>query len=95
MLLIRWSRGPSISIYKKKTSNHQNYEAYENALQGLNSIIIYAIKENNNINILPHLRSLGSGEVLVSGNELILSLKDGLDPSRCMILFWIQRKEFW
>jgi diaminopimelate decarboxylase len=35
----------------------------------LDSIIGYAIKENNNLNILPHLRSLGSGVVLVTGNE--------------------------
>lgn len=62
----------------------RNYEAYENALQGLDSIIGYAVKANNNLKILQHLRSLGSGAVLVSGNELRLALNAGFDPSRCI-----------
>jgi len=62
----------------------RNYEAYENALKGLDSIIGYAVKANNNLKILEHLRSLGSGAVLVSGNELRLALNAGFDPSRCI-----------
>ncbi|TYH90249.1 hypothetical protein ES332_A13G037100v1 [Gossypium tomentosum] len=49
----------------------RNVEAYKEALEGLkNSIIGYAIKANNNLKILQHLRKLGCGAVLVSGNEL-------------------------
>ncbi|KAK4382275.1 Diaminopimelate decarboxylase 2, chloroplastic [Sesamum angolense] len=48
----------------------RNVEAYEEALEELNSIIGYAIKANNNLKILEHLQKLGCGAVLVSGNEL-------------------------
>lgn len=59
-----------------------NYQAYDEALQGLDSIIGYAIKANNNLRILQHLQRLGSGAVLVSGNELQLAKQAGFDPTR-------------
>ncbi|XP_078429222.1 diaminopimelate decarboxylase 1, chloroplastic-like [Wolffia australiana] len=62
----------------------RNVEAYKQALEGLDSIIGYAIKANNNLKILQHLRSLGCGAVLVSGNELRLALHGGFDPSKCI-----------
>ena len=60
-----------------------NFRAYEEALDGLDSIIGYAIKANNNMPIARHLAGLGSGAVLVSGNELRLALAAGFDPTRC------------
>lgn len=60
----------------------RNVEAYKEALEGLNSIIGYAIKANNNLKVLEHLRKLGCGAVLVSGNELRLALHAGFDPTR-------------
>lgn len=60
----------------------RNVEAYKDALEGLRSIIGYAIKANNNLKILEHLRQLGCGAVLVSGNELRLALRAGFDPTR-------------
>ncbi|CAO2813466.1 unnamed protein product [Amaranthus hypochondriacus] len=62
----------------------RNVEAYLDALQGLRSIIGYAIKANNNLKILEHLRKLGCGAVLVSGNELRLALAAGFDPTKCI-----------
>ncbi|KAL3029414.1 hypothetical protein AAZX31_03G162200 [Glycine max] len=62
----------------------RNVEAYKDALEGLSSIIGYAIKANNNLKILEHLRHLGCGAVLVSGNELRLALRAGFDPTRCI-----------
>ncbi|XP_010263591.1 PREDICTED: diaminopimelate decarboxylase 2, chloroplastic-like [Nelumbo nucifera] len=62
----------------------RNFEAYREALEGLKSIIGYAIKANNNLKILQHLRQLGCGAVLVSGNELRLALRAGFDPRRCV-----------
>lgn len=59
-----------------------NYEAYTAALAGLNSVIGYAVKANNNLHILKQLQRLGSGAVLVSGNELKLALQAGFDTSR-------------
>lgn len=60
----------------------RNYEAYRAALEGLKSIVGYAIKANNNYKVLEHLQTLGSGAVLVSGNELRLALRAGFDPTR-------------
>ncbi|KAK4405280.1 Diaminopimelate decarboxylase 1, chloroplastic [Sesamum angolense] len=62
----------------------RNVEAYKEALEKLNSNIGYAIKANNNLKILEHLRKLGCGAVLVSGNELKLALHAGFDPTRCV-----------
>ncbi|KAI8016602.1 hypothetical protein LOK49_LG05G00269 [Camellia lanceoleosa] len=60
----------------------RNFQAYRDALEGLDSIIGYAIKANNNLKILEHLRKLGCGAVLVSGNELRLALHARFDPTR-------------
>ncbi|CAH8270834.1 unnamed protein product [Arabidopsis lyrata] len=62
----------------------RNLEAYKEALEGVRSVIGYAIKANNNLKILEHLRSLGCGAVLVSGNELRLALRAGFDPTKCI-----------
>ena len=62
-----------------------NYKAYEVALEGIESIIGYAIKANNNLAILQHLRKLGSGAVLVSGNELRIALAAGFDPEQMVL----------
>ncbi|KAK7842299.1 diaminopimelate decarboxylase 2 [Quercus suber] len=62
----------------------RNFEAYNQALDGLSSIIGYAIKANNNLKILEYLRQLGCGSVLVSGNELRLALHAGFDPTKCI-----------
>jgi len=62
-----------------------NFKAYQKALEGLNSIIGYAVKANNNYKIMQHLQQLGSGAVLVSGNELKLALQAGFDPSRTIL----------
>ncbi|KAI8475040.1 MAG: diaminopimelate decarboxylase [Monoraphidium minutum] len=62
-----------------------NFRAYQAALSGLDSIIGYAVKANNNLKIVQLLQSLGSGAVLVSGNELKLAMAAGFDPSRCIL----------
>lgn len=60
-----------------------NLEAYKEALQGLDSAFIgYAVKANHNLHIMRYLASLGSGAVLVSGNELKTALIAGFDPSK-------------
>ena len=63
----------------------ENYSAYQTALEGIESIIGYAIKANNNLTILKHLCELGSGAVLVSGNELRVALAAGFDPKRTVL----------
>jgi len=59
-----------------------NFNAYKKALDGLKYIIGYAVKANNNLIIMKHLQQLGSGAVLVSGNELKLAETAGFDPSK-------------
>ncbi len=59
-----------------------NYKAYAAALEGLDHFVGYAVKANNNLHIMRHLQSLGSGAVLVSGNELRAALAAGFDPTR-------------
>lgn len=69
-------------LYSRKQIT-RNVEAYRDALEGLEGAVIgYAIKANNNLKILEHLRGLGCGAVLVSGNELRLALRAGFDPTR-------------
>jgi diaminopimelate decarboxylase len=63
----------------------ENYRNYKSALDGIESIIGYAVKANNNMTILKHLRELGSGAVLVSGNELKMALAAGFDPQRMVL----------
>lgn len=70
-----------VYIYSKEKIR-SNYEAYQEALKGLDSIIGYAVKSNNNLKIVEYLRELGSGAVLVSGNELRVAIKAGFDPTR-------------
>lgn len=68
-------------LYSKEVIT-RNYKAYEAALQGLDSIVGYAIKANNNLLLMQHLQQLGSGAVLVSGNELKLAVAAGFDTTR-------------
>ena len=63
----------------------ENYMNYKSALEGIESIIGYAVKANNNMTILKHLRELGSGGVLVSGNELRMALAAGFNPRRMVL----------
>ncbi|CAL9103284.1 unnamed protein product [Musa acuminata var. zebrina] len=80
MEAVEWS---PFYLYSKDQIT-RNFEAYKEALQGLRSVVGYAIKANNNLKILEHLKDLGCGAVLVSGNELRLALRAGFDPARCI-----------
>ena len=64
-----------------------NFRAYQQALEGLNAMPCYAVKANNNLKIMQHLQQLGSGAVLVSGNELKMALKAG-ETTSCMLEGW-------
>lgn len=60
-----------------------NFNSYKEAFGDLPHIIGYAVKANNNLPIMKHLQSLGSGAVLVSGNELKLAMAGGFDTTKC------------
>lgn len=68
-------------LYSQKAIT-ENYQAYVNALQGMSSLVSYAIKANNNLAIVKHLQQLGAGATLVSGNELKLALIAGFDAKK-------------
>ena len=69
-------------LYSKRQIT-ANYASYASALEGLEGAVIgYAVKANNNLKIMEHLRSLGSGAVLVSGNELLLAARAGFDAGK-------------
>jgi diaminopimelate decarboxylase len=66
-----------------KSQLRANFEAYQTALEGLDlSFIGYAVKANHNMHVLRYLASLGSGAVLVSGNELKTAIKAGFDTNK-------------
>lgn len=66
-----------------KSQLNKNFEAYKVALEGLDSAFIgYAVKANHNMHVLRHLAELGSGAVLVSGNEIRTALKCGFPPNK-------------
>uniref|UniRef100_A0A7S3FW66 diaminopimelate decarboxylase n=1 Tax=Strombidium rassoulzadegani TaxID=1082188 RepID=A0A7S3FW66_9SPIT len=66
-----------------KTQLERNFEAYREALTGLDSAFIgYAVKANHNLHVMRHLASLGSGAVLVSGNELRTAMLAGFDTEK-------------
>eukprot|EP00270_Netrium_digitus_P017444 TRINITY_DN639_c0_g1_i1.p1 TRINITY_DN639_c0_g1~~TRINITY_DN639_c0_g1_i1.p1 ORF type:complete len:529 (+),score=164.31 TRINITY_DN639_c0_g1_i1:126-1712(+) len=75
--------GRPFYLYGKGTLT-KNYTAYALALEGLEAIVGYAVKANNNLKMLQHLCSLGCGAVVVSGNELKLALLAGFDPAKCV-----------
>ncbi|MBU2510624.1 diaminopimelate decarboxylase [bacterium] len=58
----------------------ENYKAYKEALDGIPSIISYALKANSNLTIARHLREAGASATLVSGNELKIAMAAGFDP---------------
>ena len=62
-----------------------NFDAYIEALDGLDAIVCYAFKANGNLSILEHLVRLGSGAALVSGGELELASRAGFDPARTIL----------
>lgn len=60
----------------------QNFDSYKTAMEDLPHVIGYAVKANNNLNLMKYMQSRGSGAVLVSGNELKLAQAAGFDFSK-------------
>ena len=60
-----------------------HYQRLDDALNGLDHLICYAVKANSNRAILRLLREAGAGFDIVSGGELFRALKAGADPMKC------------
>lgn len=62
-----------------------DWQAYAQAVQGLDAMVGYAIKANSNPAILRRLASYGAGAVVVSDHEIRLALQSGFSPSRMLL----------
>ncbi len=62
-------------------------------MEGMDSIVLFAMKANANLSLLRVLSSMGIGADVVSGGELFLALKAGVPPKR--IVFNGNGKKLW
>lgn len=75
----RW--GTPCYIYSRATLE-RHWQVFDAALQKHPHMICYAVKANSNLALLNILAKLGSGFDVVSGGELIRTLKAGADPKK-------------
>lgn len=73
--------GTPCFIYSRATLE-RHYQAYQQALDGLSSMVCYSVKANSNLAVLNVLARLGAGFDIVSGGELTRVLAAGGDASR-------------
>lgn len=73
--------GTPCYVYSRKAFE-QHYLAYENALQGRDHLVCYAIKANSNLAVLNVLAKLGAGFDIVSLGELERVIAAGGDPKK-------------
>jgi len=60
----------------------QNYTAYKEAFNFMNTKICYALKANFNGSVISLLTSLGAGADAVSGGELYMAKEAGINPEK-------------
>lgn len=73
--------GTPLYLYSKNLII-EKYKKYDEAFADVPHTICYALKANSNFKLLQLLASLGSGADIVSGGELFLALKAGIDPRK-------------
>jgi diaminopimelate decarboxylase len=59
-----------------------NFQAYHNALSGIEHQVCYAVKANSSLAVLALLAKAGAGFDIVSGGELFRVLRAGGDPAK-------------
>ena len=59
-----------------------NYEAFYSNFKKVDPLICFSVKANSNVQILKILKKMGSGADVVSGGELIKTLKSGIKPNK-------------
>lgn len=60
----------------------RHYTAYNDALEGLDRLICYAMKANGNMAVIRTLANMGAGADVVSGGEMERALHAGIPASR-------------
>lgn len=73
--------GTPLYVYSKSYIEAQ-YQAYAQALQGVSSLVCFAVKANSNLGVLNLLARLGAGFDIVSRGELERVLAAGADPKK-------------
>lgn len=73
--------GTPCYIYSKQTIIN-NFQQYTQGLDGVNSLVCYAVKANSNLSILHTLANQGAGFDVVSGGELARVLKAGVSAEK-------------
>jgi diaminopimelate decarboxylase len=73
--------GTPLYVYSKATLT-RHYRVFEQAFEGFDHLVCFAVKANPSLALLDLLARLGSGADIVSGGELFRALNAGIDPSR-------------
>ena len=73
--------GTPLYVYSKRTIL-RHLDRMEAAFKEVPHLICYALKANSNLEILRIIRSQGCGADVVSGGELFLALKAGIQPKK-------------
>ncbi|MGI8909932.1 MAG: diaminopimelate decarboxylase [Rubrobacteraceae bacterium] len=58
------------------------YRELDDAFEGLDHLVCYAVKANGNLAVLRALASFGAGADIVSGGELYRAMRAGFDPKK-------------
>jgi diaminopimelate decarboxylase len=72
--------GTPAYVYSKRTIL-RHWSEYQEALNGIQSRVCYAVKANSNLAVLATLARVGAGFDIVSGGEMHRVLKAGGDPA--------------
>ena len=73
--------GTPLYVYSRATLE-RHWHAFDDALDGRDHLVCYAVKANSNLAVLNVLARLGSGFDIVSGGELQRVLQAGGDPDK-------------
>ncbi|HVV01584.1 MAG TPA: diaminopimelate decarboxylase [Verrucomicrobiae bacterium] len=74
--------GTPLYVYSQNTlTNH--WRRLDEAMNGLDHLVCFAVKSNSNQSVLRALANLGSGFDIVSGGELERVMAAGGDPGKC------------
>jgi len=73
--------GTPIYCYSYKQLN-ENINNFKKNFESFSPLICFAVKSNNNVNLLREIRKLGLGADVVSMGELMIALKAGVDPKK-------------
>ena len=60
----------------------ENYKSFYNNFKKVTPLICFSVKANSNVQILRILKKMGSGADVVSGGELLKTLKSGIKPNK-------------